>query len=55
LFQASGAFVLILAAIAVCGGAVEAQEPAVQVIELTARKYEFSPSPYIVRLERKFN
>lgn len=52
-FQASSAFLLILAATAVCGQTIEAQESTVQVIELTAKKYEFSPSPVRIKAGTK--
>ena len=53
LFEPSGAFVLMLAAILVCSGAVVAQESSVQVVELTAKKYEFSPSPVHIKAGTK--
>ena len=53
LFQASIGFVLALAAIVVSGGAARAQEPPVQVIELTAKKYEFSSSPVHIKAGTK--
>jgi heme/copper-type cytochrome/quinol oxidase subunit 2 len=49
LFEAPGVFVLMLAAIVACSGAAVAQEPTVQVIELTAKKYEFSSSPVHIK------
>ncbi len=53
LSQASSLFVLMLAAIVAAGGTVAAQESAVQVIEVTARKYEFSPSPVRIKAGTK--
>jgi len=53
LSQTSSSFALMLAAIVVSGGTVEAQESAVQLIELTARKYEFSPSPVRIKAGTK--
>jgi cytochrome c oxidase subunit 2 len=53
LCEASSAFVLVLAATVMCGAAVEAQEPTVQVIEMAAKKYEFSASPVHVKAGTK--
>jgi cytochrome c oxidase subunit 2 len=53
LFLASTASALLVAATVMCGLAVEAQESTVQVIELTAKKYEFSPSPVRIKAGTK--
>jgi len=53
LFEASSAFVVMLAVIVACGGSAVAQEPTVQVIELTAKKYEFSSSPLHIKAGTK--
>ena len=53
LFEASSAFVVMLAVIVACGGSAVAQEPTVQVIELTAKKYEFSSSPLHIKAGAK--
>jgi heme/copper-type cytochrome/quinol oxidase subunit 2 len=53
LFHMSSAFVLMLTAIVVCSDVAGAQEPTVQVIELTAKKYEFSPSPVRIKAGTK--
>jgi len=53
LSQASSLLVLMLAAIAAAGGTVAAQESAVQVIDVAARKYEFSPSPVRIKAGTK--
>jgi len=49
LSRTSSSLVLMLAAIVAVGGAANAQEPAAQVIELTAKKYDFSPSPVRIK------
>jgi heme/copper-type cytochrome/quinol oxidase subunit 2 len=53
LFHVSSAFALMLTAIVVCSEAAKAQEPTVQVIELTAKKYEFSSSPVRIKAGTK--
>jgi cytochrome c oxidase subunit II len=52
-FQVSSALVLAMAASVVGGAAARAQEPSVQVIEMTAKKYEFSASPVHIKAGTK--